>query len=352
MIVRIKGVKAVRSKGRVYYYHRKTMFRLPGEPGSAEFMAKLRELDSPKATNHKVGALGGLIAVYKQSPEYMNLAQGSKREYGKALKYLKPFDTVPLIAITDTRIYELRDRISSKYSRSAANRVVGFLRLIFSWGMKRRHCTSNPALNVDKIRRPKDAKIVNRRYKDDELETVLNEAPNWLRVPIAIAAYTGMRESDVVRVTWRSYNGMEFEARQMKTGEPIWVKAHFHLREILDAAPRTSVNIVVGIHGRPMSANSLASRFFEFISRLQSAGKIEPGLSFHGLRHTCGTRLAEAGCDAATIAAVLGQLTTKMGEHYSRTARRHHLATAAIERIEEHDRNKIGKTRIGKTENG
>ncbi len=103
-------------------------------------------------------------------------------------------------------------------------------------------------------------------------------APPWLRVAIAIAAYTGMRESDVARVTSKKYDGREFETRQVKTGEPIWVAAHYRLREILD-----------------------------------------------------------------TMASVLGQQTAQMAEHYSRTARRHHLATAAIERIEERDWNASGK---------
>jgi integrase len=158
----------------------------------------------------------------------------------------------------------------------------------------------NPAAKVDNIRRPKDAKVVNRRWRDDELEPVLELAPPWMRVAIAIAAYTGMRESDVARVTW------------------------------------------VGVRGRPMTARALGSRFFDWLKSLP-AGTLEPGLGFHGLRHTLGMRLAEAGCDAPTIAAVLGQRTTQMAEHYSRTARRHHLATAAIARIEERDRNELGK---------
>ncbi len=99
-------------------------------------------------------------------------------------------------------------------------------------------------------------------------------APLWLRVAIAIAAYIGMRESDVARVTSKKYDGREFETGQVKTGEPIWVAAHYRLREILD-----------------------------------------------------------------TIASVLGQQTAQMAEHYSRTARRHRLATAAIEWIEERDWN-------------
>jgi hypothetical protein len=46
------------------------------------------------------------------------------------------------------------------------------------------------------------------------LETVLELAPPWLRVAVAAAAYTGMRESDVARVIWKKYNSREFGTRQ------------------------------------------------------------------------------------------------------------------------------------------
>jgi len=47
-----------------------------------------------------------------------------------------------------------------------------------------------------------------------------------------------------------------------------------------------------------------------------------------------GTSLAEAGCDPRTIAAVPGQKTTAMADHYSRTADRRGLASAAIAKLE------------------
>jgi hypothetical protein len=111
VILRIKGIKKARAKGRIYYYHRKTMTRLPGDPGSTEFIAKLRELEIPKSSGPKSGTLGALIAAYKQAPEYTELAPGSKREYGKAIGHLRSFDGVPLAVITDVRLYELRDRL-------------------------------------------------------------------------------------------------------------------------------------------------------------------------------------------------------------------------------------------------
>jgi hypothetical protein len=40
--------------------------------------------------------------------------------------------------------------------------------------------------------------------------------------------------------------------------------------------------------------------FIKTIRRLDRAGVLEPGLAFHGLRHTVGTMLTEAGCDIDT----------------------------------------------------
>jgi integrase len=203
---------------------------------------------------------------------------------------------------------------------------------------------NNPALDVDKIRRPKDAKVINRPWRAEELEIVLARASRQIRLADAIAAYAGLRESNVVRVTWTSYDGVAFETRQIKTGDPVWVKAHFRLREILEQTPRVSPVILIGARGKPFTESGLRTSFFRLIRTLVAEGKVQPGLSFHGLRHTLGTKLAEAGCDAATIAAVLGQATTKMADHYSKTAKRKRLVDAGIDLVEERDRNENRKT--------
>jgi len=43
-----------------------------------------------------------------------------------------------------------------------------------------------------------------------------------------------------------------------------------------------------------------------FYVKLAKAGKITSGLTFHGLRHTAATKLADAGADDKTIAAITG----------------------------------------------
>lgn len=341
MIVRLKGVKKVRSKGKDYFYHRRTGKRLAGIPGSAEFVSALRSLESrQRDTSRSPGSLGGLTAAYRASPEFAGLAPGTRHKYSAILDELKPLDRDPLAAITTEFLYAWRDKKAKEHSRSFANMGVTVLRLVFNWGKRRGKCKTNPALDVEMIRRPRNTPTRNRPWRPEEIEAVLSSAPPWLQVPVAIAAYTGLRESDVCRVTWACYDGAAFETRTQKTNTPVWVPAHRRLRELLDPLPREHDRIVVGAYGRPITVSRLTTAFFAMLKDLREAGAVGPGLSFHGLRHTLGTALAEAGCNAQTIAAVLGQASTRMAEHYSRTADRRELVSDAMAKVENQTENR------------
>lgn len=91
---------------------------------------------------------------------------------------------------------------------------------------------------------------------------------------------------------------------------------------------------MVGAKGKPFTQSGFQTRLFPLLKDLRNAGKIGRGLTFHGLRHTVERKLAEAGCDARTIASILGHKTTAMAEHYSQQADRRHLAKVAIAKLE------------------
>lgn len=92
MIVRLSGVKKVRAKGRVYYYHRQTNTRLPDDPKSPAFITKLRDLDARIDIAAGPGTLGGLIKCYRQSPEWTNLAPKTHATYNNVIDYLQSLD--------------------------------------------------------------------------------------------------------------------------------------------------------------------------------------------------------------------------------------------------------------------
>jgi integrase len=341
MIVRLKGVKKVRSKGRTYYYHRRSMTRLPGQPSSPEFVQALSLLNKTSTTSSTAhGILGSLLSSYRSSPEFAGLAPATRQKYTKVFNELKPLDDMPLVAVTSEFLYAWRDKKEVERKRAFTNLSLAVLQRVFSWGMKRQKCKTNPAASVEKIRRPRTAPVVNRPWRPEELETVLAAAPEWLRVPIALAAYTGLSEADVMRAEWGWYDGRVISTERQKTGVPIWVPVLLPLRAVLDTAPRCHDRIVVGVRGRPVGRSTMTTVFFGLLKRLREEKKVGAGLSFHGLRHMVGTAIIEAGGTRAMAKAVLAHETEQSSEHYSRTADRRRLATEAMALLENQTENR------------
>ncbi len=71
-----------------------------------------------------------------------------------------------------------------------------------------------------------------------------------------------------------------------------------------------------------------------FKTGLEEEGKVGPNLTIHGLRHTVGGLLAEAGEDLDTIRRVLGQKTLVMAQHYSERAKKAEATRGAVLRMD------------------
>lgn len=75
---------------------------------------------------------------------------------------------------------------------------------------------------------------------------------------------------------------------------------------------------------------------FKFLHRLERDGKVDDGLTIHGLRHTCGTLMRELGFDKDTIADMLGQEDAGMAEWYARDADLERKLVQVVKRIDRH----------------
>ncbi|MFD0388263.1 tyrosine-type recombinase/integrase [Tistrella bauzanensis] len=102
------------------------------------------------------------------------------------------------------------------------------------------------------------------------------------------------------------------------------------VKEILDVTPRTSDTIVTGMRGKPLTVEGFKTVFFRLRDKLQAEGKIRPGLTFHGARHTAATMLADVGCDERDIMAVTGHKSTAALRKYIEQADRRRRAEKAI----------------------
>jgi integrase len=106
------------------------------------------------------------------------------------------------------------------------------------------------------------------------------------------------------------------------------------LRKALREAPsHDAITLCANSRGKPWTGSGFRASFRKELKKLEARKAIQPGLTFHGLRHTVATVLVEAGVSAEDVAAVLGQRSSKMANHYSREADRSRRSNAAIRKL-------------------
>jgi hypothetical protein len=107
--------------------------RIEAEYGTEAFVAEVLRLNStprkepPEASD---GTLGGLIRAYRASPEFLGLADRTKRDYQRVLDYLRPMGDLALSRLTSKGVLDARDKAFKKHKRRFANYLVQMVSLL------------------------------------------------------------------------------------------------------------------------------------------------------------------------------------------------------------------------------
>lgn len=327
--VHVKGIKRYQKKGVWYTYHRASGTKLERPFGTAAFFEELAKIEegwkAKQETGAKPGTLGMAIAVYKEkSARYQDLAPRSKDDYGKIFDYLKPLHDMPLGKIDSPFIAKLRDDTNMARKRRFANYVLSVLGVVMAYAREQGHIKGdNPVHGVQKIARPRGMPKANRPWSAIEREVILQSAPGYLQVPIALGMFCGMREGDVVKLPRNARQDGWIKWETNKAGTTAEWPVHPRLAAILDRNRGDTMTMCANSMGQPWrSGNSFRSAFFKLVAKLNADGRVRAGITFHGLRHTVGDLLKEAGFSDEDIAVALGHRTTRMARHYSEGASR------------------------------
>jgi hypothetical protein len=79
--IELKGIAKVTAKGRTYWYAGRGGPRLPGEPGSPEFMAAYNEALA-KGRIPEPGRFRSVVTLYRASPDFKELALSTTCNWG------------------------------------------------------------------------------------------------------------------------------------------------------------------------------------------------------------------------------------------------------------------------------
>jgi len=338
--VRLKGINKVRKRladgstvTHYYAWRGKAAPRLEGEPGSPEFIASYNAAHEARPQVH-AGTLQALLNGYQASPYFAEKAARTRADYIKHIRRIEAkFGTFPIAALSDRRargeFLRWRD-VLAQSSRRQADYTIAVLALVLAWALDRGDAPANPLERPSKTYR---ADRTDRIWHDSDIKAFRAAAPQHIRLAFDLALWTGQRQGDLLRLTWGSYDGAVIRLRQSKTGRRVLIPVAAELRTALEAAKaaRTGLTILSTSRGTPWTSDGFRASWGKVAINLG-------GLTFHDLRGTAVTRLAQAGCSVPEIATITGhalkEVEAILDSHY--LSRDSGLAESAIAKLEKH----------------
>jgi integrase len=189
---------------------------------------------------------------------------------------------------------------------ASVNRELEILSKVFTMAEDNGMVASNPCRKVNKLRQDNRRTRYLTAEEERRLMSALTGRRAYLRPIVVLALNTGMRRGEILGLEWRNVDltrGLIY-VTNTKSGKDRVIPLNQAAQSALESVKQTGQRVfdVDWIKVAWMAA-------------LKDA-KISD-FRFHDLRHTAATRLADAGTDAFTIAAILGHSTIQMSARYT-----------------------------------
>lgn len=367
--LKIKYVQKVMKNGTSHYYFRKGDYRegpLRSPPGTYEMQAEVtaivKRLERVAAAHNKpkTGTIAGIMAVYAKSAEFLALARSTQREYQYVIDELtEDCGEILLKDLSRSWLMEMRNAWAQRGHRVSDLRVQVLKNACqpIIDDDKDLRIDGDPFHNVKKAPRPHDAGEAHPVWEEHEFEAALaqcalQELPGLARA-LALARWAGYRRGTIcalprhARILSHDRQGNSerrlywvTEKRQVQSDK----REDPRLTALLDSTPNKALTIAYNANGQPWKERQLSQAFDRLLMRLVKLGKVrghlsdsgdfECPLTLHGLRHTRGVELANAGASDAEIMTQLEHKTEAAAKIYRRQAMRREMADNGQDKVD------------------
>jgi integrase len=333
--IRLKYVQAFvdRKTGAVFRYFRRPGFprvRLPGLPGSAEFMQAYQQAlklapQPVGAKRSKPGTIAATVAAYLDS----TLHFGSKASTTQVLErsilqnFRDQYGEHP-IALMPTKFIAL---MLSKKKPAAARNWLKAIRSLCRFAQAQDWIKDDPTRDV---KLPPSKSSGYHTWDEDEIGRYEAAHPvgSKARLALALGLYTVQRRGDVIRMGRQHIRDGVLHVQQQKTKTALAIPVRPELYAVLQATPGEHLTFLTTEAGQPYRPQ----QFTEVFGRWCDAAGLPARCVFHGLRKAGCRRLAEAGCSANEIAAWSGHATLGEVARYTKAADQERMARNALAR--------------------
>jgi integrase len=302
--VELKGIHTVKAKGVTYYYAWRGGPRLNGEPGTPAFMASYNEAVANR-TEPENGRFRSIVTNYKATA-FKKVADSTKRVWTPWIDKISiHFGDLSIAQFN--RPDKIRPRIRQwrgQYADTprAADTGMQVLSRILSHGVDPMGVlSSNPAEGIKHLYSSDRSEIIWTDADIAQVKAVASEEVQWV---IDLAAHTGLRVGDLLKLSW-SHVGAD--AIVMSTGKSkhkreALIPRYDALNEILDRIPKRSPVILTSTKKQPWKQDGFNTMFWR---AKEKANMLDRSLHFHDLRGTAATKFYIAGLSVRVIAEVM-----------------------------------------------
>lgn len=301
-MVELKRLHTVKAKGRVYYYAWRGGPRVKGEPGTPTFMAAYNEA----VANHAIPdgkKFRAAVILYKGSEAYQGLADSTKRNWSAWLDRISDHFGELSIAQFDRpdRIRPLIRKWRAKWAdkpRTADYGMQVLSRVLAYCVDPLAKIASNPCEGIGGLYSGSRSDIV---WTDADIEHLKRTCSAEIAHAVDLAAHTGLRLGDLMKLSWSHVGEDAIVVRTGKTKSEAIIPLYDALRAVLARIPRRSPVILTNSRGLPW--RGFGASFNKAKSLAWPQGE---NLHFHDLRGTAATKFYLAGMTVREIAEIMG----------------------------------------------
>jgi integrase len=234
------------------------------------------------------------------------------RQQGIMEKHLLPF--FGPLKIANIRRSKLNAYIESRTGQAAAGTIIkeaNVLKHLFALACDEWEIISlNPA---KRLKLPEAPEGRTRHLDPQELRTLLEACPPWLRPIVGLAVSTGMRRGEFLRISWKD---VDVKASRIllaitKNGKPRYAYLNQLSHQVIASLQPEEHKPADKLFPDVTPAGVTVA----FIRACRTAG-IED-FSIHDLRHTYASQLRMRGADLHTVGQLLGHKDLRMTARYA-----------------------------------
>jgi integrase len=242
----------------------------------------------------------------------------------------------PLSTITKEQVERFRNTLAETLATKTVNHQIQGLRMLFKGAVDGGLAADNPAESVKLIRVKTGEESVKEAFTIEQIRLLLPHCKGYWLGMVLLGVNTGQRLADIQHMKWSqvSADGGEISLVARKTKRPLSIPTSPQLRAYINSMPRPE-DPQAFLHpgAAALAGNSLSMAFSKIVIKaglrprpaLPSNATETPrpkrdhtGLSFHSLRHSAVTFLAEAGIPQAVNMALTGHSSAVMNAHYTK----------------------------------